>query len=96
LSKLGSKWFGAHVVAPCPHDGRCPLSGPGAQAWCHFGTRFQRPGFMQVGCTAVFCQEGACWEFEMGLARVRVLAWCSGVVPLRHTLPTAGVHAGEL
>jgi ribosomal protein RSM22 (predicted rRNA methylase) len=49
LSKLGSKWFGAHVVAPCPHDGRCPLSGPGAKAWCHFGTRFQRPGFMQVG-----------------------------------------------
>jgi hypothetical protein len=52
-SKLGSKWFGAHVVAPCPHDGTCPLSGPGAKAWCHFGTRFQRPAFMQVcGCKA--------------------------------------------
>uniref|UniRef100_A0A383V6H0 Uncharacterized protein n=1 Tax=Tetradesmus obliquus TaxID=3088 RepID=A0A383V6H0_TETOB len=47
-SKLGSKWYGAHVVAPCPHDGRCPLSGPGAKAWCHFGTRFQRPAFMQA------------------------------------------------
>jgi ribosomal protein RSM22 (predicted rRNA methylase) len=47
-SKLSSKWYGAHVVAPCPHDGRCPLSGPGAKAWCHFGARFQRPAFMQV------------------------------------------------
>ncbi|KAF8056824.1 METTL17 [Scenedesmus sp. PABB004] len=47
--KLDSKWFGgAHVAAPCPHDGPCPLSAPGARAWCHFGTRFQRPRFMQA------------------------------------------------
>lgn len=45
--KASSKWFGAHVVAPCPHDVPCPLSQPGSKAWCHFGTRFQRPGFMQ-------------------------------------------------
>jgi hypothetical protein len=46
-AKLSSKWFGAHVVAPCPHDGPCPLAVPGSKSWCHFGTRFQRPGFMQ-------------------------------------------------
>lgn len=47
-SKAGGRRFGAHVVAPCPHDGPCPLARPGSKAWCHFGTRFQRPGFMQA------------------------------------------------
>jgi ribosomal protein RSM22 (predicted rRNA methylase) len=30
----------AHVVAPCPHDGACPLEG--RPSWCHFVQRFQR------------------------------------------------------
>ncbi len=29
----------AHVAAPCPHDGKCPLSAPD---WCHFTQRLQR------------------------------------------------------
>jgi ribosomal protein RSM22 (predicted rRNA methylase) len=41
------KRAGAHVVAPCPHDGTCPMSG--TKSWCHFGQRFHRPRFMQVG-----------------------------------------------
>ncbi|PRW32889.1 methyltransferase mitochondrial [Chlorella sorokiniana] len=36
----GGSSVGAHVVAPCPHDGACPMEG--RPSWCHFVQRFQR------------------------------------------------------
>ena len=33
---------GAHVVAPCGHDGVCPMDAPGQTAWCHFSQRVER------------------------------------------------------
>lgn len=32
----------AHVVAPCAHDGVCPMDTPGQTAWCHFSQRVER------------------------------------------------------
>ncbi|BFZ54737.1 37S ribosomal protein S22 [Savitreella phatthalungensis] len=40
-----------HIVAPCPHDGKCPMFRQGHQPdrrqWCHFSQRLQRPPFLQ-------------------------------------------------
>lgn len=40
-----------HVVAPCPHDGTCPMYRQGHQPerrqWCHFSQRLQRPAYLQ-------------------------------------------------
>ena len=35
----------AHVVAPCPHDGGCPMDG--TRTWCHFVQRFERGRLQQ-------------------------------------------------
>ncbi|GAW06584.1 Rsm22-domain-containing protein [Lentinula edodes] len=40
---------GSHVVAPCPHDGECPLLHPGTtQLACGFSQRLQRPSFIRL------------------------------------------------
>ncbi|KAH9949373.1 mitochondrial small ribosomal subunit Rsm22-domain-containing protein [Amylocystis lapponica] len=39
---------GSHVVAPCPHDGACPLYHPGSSTLiCGFSQRLQRPAFVR-------------------------------------------------
>ncbi|TFY68588.1 hypothetical protein EVJ58_g906 [Rhodofomes roseus] len=39
---------GSHVVAPCPHDGACPLYRPGTtKLVCSFSQRLQRPAFVR-------------------------------------------------
>ncbi|KAG1656116.1 hypothetical protein FOA52_010298 [Chlamydomonas sp. UWO 241] len=37
---------GVHIVAPCAHDGACPMEG--RRMWCHFGQRIERPGFVKA------------------------------------------------
>ncbi|KAF8240735.1 hypothetical protein L208DRAFT_1231139 [Tricholoma matsutake] len=39
---------GSHVVAPCPHDGACPLHHPGSILVCGFAQRWQRPSFVRL------------------------------------------------
>ena len=36
----------ASVVAPCPHDGQCPMQA--TQSWCHFVQRFERSSLQRV------------------------------------------------
>lgn len=36
---------GIHIVAPCPHDGKCPLYG--SHDWCHFTQTVQRPDYVR-------------------------------------------------
>uniref|UniRef100_A0A0W0FSA2 Rsm22-domain-containing protein n=1 Tax=Moniliophthora roreri TaxID=221103 RepID=A0A0W0FSA2_MONRR len=39
---------GSHVVAPCPHDGECPLYDPGStRLVCGFSQRLQTPSFIR-------------------------------------------------
>ncbi|KXN88915.1 Rsm22-cox11 tandem protein 2, mitochondrial [Leucoagaricus sp. SymC.cos] len=39
---------GSHVLAPCPHDGACPLFFPGAvKLVCGYSQRIQRPEFVR-------------------------------------------------
>lgn len=39
---------GCHVIAPCPHDGACPLHHPGStRLVCGFSQRLQRPSFIR-------------------------------------------------
>ncbi|BGP15039.1 37S ribosomal protein S22 [Rhodosporidiobolus nylandii] len=38
--------LGSFVVAPCPHDGACPLHNS-TKAFCHFSQRVQNPAFLR-------------------------------------------------
>ncbi|GAA5865381.1 hypothetical protein JCM3774_005618 [Rhodotorula dairenensis] len=38
--------LGSHVIAPCPHDSPCPMSGS-IRGFCHFSRRLQIPDFLQ-------------------------------------------------
>eukprot|EP00890_Picochlorum_soloecismus_P002118 jgi/Picsp_1/2907/NSC_01132-R1_ribosomal small subunit rsm22 len=40
LKVAGKLGWAVHVMAPCPHDGKCPLVG--ARSWCHFVQKFER------------------------------------------------------
>lgn len=48
MASWPSEIKGAHVVAPCPHDGTCPLYHPGStRLVCGFSQRLQRPEFIR-------------------------------------------------
>lgn len=48
-ARLQAEAGGAHVVAPCAHDGVCPMDTPGQTAWCHFSQRVER-SFLHRQC----------------------------------------------
>lgn len=45
LLDLGSSEASSHVLAPCPHDGACPLLN--TKDFCHFSQRLQRPAYQR-------------------------------------------------
>lgn len=51
LRQAAKRSEAAHVIAPCPHDGACPMflhgHQPNRRQWCHFSQRLQRPDFLQ-------------------------------------------------
>lgn len=59
--------LGAHVVAPCPHDDRCPYDGgevpDGAPGWCHSSVRIARSRRHRLvkGAEAGFEDERFCY-----------------------------------
>ncbi|GMH39551.1 hypothetical protein BSKO_07449 [Bryopsis sp. KO-2023] len=46
LAKQRLDAAGCHIVAPCPHDGECPMNGK--KMWCHFNQRFLRTRAQKV------------------------------------------------
>jgi ribosomal protein RSM22 (predicted rRNA methylase) len=54
--------LGATVVAPCPHEGPCPLAGP-EDDWCHFSQRLARSRLHREvkRATAPFEEERYCY-----------------------------------
>ncbi|KDQ14022.1 hypothetical protein BOTBODRAFT_66460 [Botryobasidium botryosum FD-172 SS1] len=57
-SKLGS-----HVVAPCPHDGVCPLTLPTARQHCFFVQRLERPSYLRKTKHATRGQEDVQYSY---------------------------------
>lgn len=70
------------VVAPCPHDGACPMQG--TPSWCHFVQRFERSSLQRI--TKVR-QDG-------GLARTYQV--CCRLVPARPRAPYMPRHCTHL
>lgn len=84
---------GARILAPCPHEGACPLSGGERLEppdWCHFAERAQRPGFQKRMKGAELSWEDAKFAF-VAVARFPSVAspWAR---VLRHPLHGKG-HA---
>lgn len=46
LAQIRLASAGCHIVAPCPHDGTCPMAGK--KMWCHFNQRFLRTRAQKV------------------------------------------------
>ena len=91
-AELQPEIVGAHVVAPCAHDKRCPMDG--TDRWCHFSQRLQRPDTQRAvkgGSSARTYQVRmllCAWRFELQLTRSRCRMsasrmWCCAVAPVR-------------
>ena len=85
LNGSDSKQGPCHVVAPCPHDGRCPMDG--TQSWCHFVQRFKRTAqqkHAKVGWSAPVCQDEV-WahadDLSLGPYEAVRCVKCLGVQP---------------
>ncbi|WP_329179468.1 small ribosomal subunit Rsm22 family protein [Streptomyces sp. NBC_01477] len=69
---------GLHVLAPCPHDGRCPVTG---DDWCHFAARVQRTALHRQVKGAVLPYEDEKFSY---VAAARFPAGPAGARVVRH------------
>ena len=68
---------GAHLVAPCPHQGKCPLQGGD---WCHFFSRVERSSLHRKVKNAVLNYEDEKFSYLIFSKEKKVQIFSSRIV----------------
>lgn len=90
-SERRSQSRSGHIVAPCPHDGECPLYNGqklDRRRWCHFSQRFVKPAFLRHRALAPKKEEDAKYSyciFRKDICRPSLSEDSSSLIQLQHS-----------